>query len=522
MAYLPPVVDSGSPGSRELPTNEAVVRDSIDAIRALAEAHGWTCDDNGTKAETTLFALAIAARSGPPGGFSQAGAFRRFGIFDGELYMLWDPFSTLGGPGGVGDVDPTGDIDVVTGYVMRGVSIGMTPDATIANFAGEASGNTRWDFTFAPLDMSGSGSGTVTAKDNGPEGNADSGNNNSDGLIWAPSSDNLAGSPPRRGGWFLTSTPNPTTGDVIELWVFENGVANLTLRPKLNADECDEYPIFWSQYYFSLCPYQFTAQELADQEHDAGDSAGGTGGTGYIVSALHVPDEYAYQETDIDSVFDESGEDLVLTTSVAHDLVHDQTVTLVDCGALSGVWWVADVPTANTFKISETWLGEPKTGIGAVLGAIPLVARGISESMFASGALHNDFFTETKSAVKLNGVFKKDSWNEPAYSAGQLQAVSLPLMNIGNIGTNGSTSAEKPILHAPYVQLAPVSDAEARIAGLLWDSYVSLTRQDFSARATLEGEVYRNWLEQTAVLRLVEASLWINSGVPELPIDGGG
>lgn len=94
-------------------------------------------------------------------------------------------------------------------------------------------------------------------------------------------------------------------------------------------------------------------------------------------------------------------------------------------------------------------------------------------------------------ATYVNGVFKTDPW---VSTRNGLVAIEFPCIFNGaalsdTISTNG-----RDIAQVPYVSLCSVDDTEARIAGYLCDSFISLKDRPSNSLATLaDGRTYVRW-----------------------------
>lgn len=302
--YLTPITESGNRGWLEtvkltapLSTSPLVsfVNPAINTIGlSWLPVHGWTRHDSsgvpGTKANSVLTFLGIPFHSGADGGFSQVpggGGSGEMGEFDHKIFVFWDSFSTMGGPSGHGDVDPTSS---VLGIV--GVPLGHTGNETIQNFLSKFAGNTHYsgipnfdmDGNIISADIHASGDLGDPDPPYGPSFNDPQ---------WAPSGANAAGPAPRGGGWYLLSSPAPNTGDFMRLWIYENVQGNCELQIRFRDDpdfDCDGYPLAKKKWHFTCNPYQLSAQAKDGEPTDSGDSF--RTNNFYLASCLFVPDEF--------------------------------------------------------------------------------------------------------------------------------------------------------------------------------------------------------------------------------------
>lgn len=302
--YITPPVDSGNRGwlldvkltapPPDHPTQHPI-NGGIDVVYNWMLMHGWTHGDSsatpGTKATSTLTFFGIPFHTGGPGGFSQVpggGGAGEMGEFDTYIFVFWDPFSTMGGPTGHGDTDPT----FLPSKVI-GVMLGASANDTILNFLGKLAAFTHYtgtpNFNMITGEII---SATIEASGDlgdpfppyGPLFNDPQ---------WAPSGANAAGSAPRMGGWYLLSSPEANTGDFMRLWIYEGSSGNAEVQVRFldNPDyDCVAFPLKQSHFHFSCCPFQFTLQELSAQPSNSGDSF--RLNTFYLASCLNVPLEF--------------------------------------------------------------------------------------------------------------------------------------------------------------------------------------------------------------------------------------
>ncbi len=304
--YLTPPIESGNRGyidtlelMNQAPDNPAQhpVNASIDTIVLVSLlSHGWTLGDTsmvpGTKANSLMTFFSVPFHTGPAGGFSQVpggGGAALMGTFDTFTFVLWDPFSTMGGPSGHGDVDPTNPIARIVG-----VPLGTTANMTIENFLSKFGAFTHYhgspNFDAITGDLI---SANITAA--GDKGDPDP----PYGPIfndpqWSPGGANVAGAAPRGGGWYVLSTAAPNTGDFMRLWIYEDVQGNCAVQVRFNDNplfDSPSYPIAQKTIHFSCCPYQFTLQARANAITLDGDSFNGN--NFYLASCLFVPDEFA-------------------------------------------------------------------------------------------------------------------------------------------------------------------------------------------------------------------------------------
>lgn len=300
--YFTPPIESGNRGyidtlelMNQAPDNplQHPVNGSIDVIVLTSLlSHGWTLGDSGgipgTKATSTLTFLAIPFHMGAIGGFSQVpGISAAMGEYDGFTFILWDPFSRMGGPTGHGDVDPTDPIAHIVG-----VPIGFTSDMTIENFLGKLGAYTNYHGmpNFDPI------TGLIvnaTIEAEGDKGDPDPpyGPLFNDPQ-WSPGGANAAGDVPTGGGWYVRSSPAPGTGDFMRLWIYEDG-HNCAIQIRFNDDsrfDTISFPLAQRTVHFTCNPYQFSIQARTDSVTLDGDSFNEN--TFYIASCLAVPGEF--------------------------------------------------------------------------------------------------------------------------------------------------------------------------------------------------------------------------------------
>lgn len=302
--YLTPPIESGNRGWLETvkllppdPDNPRVsfINPAINTIGLLwLPAHGWTRHDSsghpGTKANSVLTFLGIPFHGGADGGFSQVpggGGSGEMGEFDNHIFVFWDSFSTMGGPGGHGDVDPTNSF---LGIV--GVPLGHDANGTIENFLGKLAGNTNYsgspnfdmDGHIVSADIIASGDLGDPDPPYGPSFNDPQ---------WSPSGANAAGRAPRGGGWYLLSSPAPNTGDFMRLWIYEDIQGNCAVQIRFLDDpdfDCDDFPLAQKKWHFTCNPYQLSMQVKDGEASISGDSF--RTNNFYIASCLFVPDEF--------------------------------------------------------------------------------------------------------------------------------------------------------------------------------------------------------------------------------------
>ncbi|HZF71882.1 MAG TPA: hypothetical protein VEZ51_00520, partial [Gemmatimonadaceae bacterium] len=207
-------------------------------------------------------------------------------------------------------------------------------------------------------------------------------------------------------------------------------------------------------------------------------------------------------------------EDILIRTHANHGLeLLDRVVIAGNIPTLvNGTFYVVEIPTNKTLKVSITRDGVPILGDGDPYVTSGTISRGISNAMIATGSLANTPYDQGKTCVMLQGLFRDLAVSPLDTTDGSpIYGVSLPMMNIGTSAVDGLDSNAKPVCHAPYVSIAIHDDSESLIAGLLWDSFVELRVQPFAAASYVGSDVFMNWLEYNAVLRLMESSLWFKA-----------
>lgn len=485
----PSIIDSGNPGFRTFSATPQNVNSLIDDLKDWFVAHDWIwpvvgLDHAGTEAVTKITYVAIPFHTGGSGGFSQVpnnGAV--MGMFDGVYFVFWDPFSSKGGPHGSGDEDPTGQSITINGqtFPVVGVPLGTTAQETLTSFTGKATGNTRYVFTGFINDInSGSGSGTVTAKANGPSYNEPP---------WAPAGSSAGAPPPIGGGWIIFSPAAPTTGDKQKLLIYRavlNG--NLSFQVTFNgAFQGPIFSLYFLNYYAHVSSYQFVFEALPGQTPGTGDTAalGASGGSFYFSSCLYVPDDIANVWIGISSVNNAASAPVILTTSVDHDLEPGNQVwidSFPKTGATNflnnrdgGIpWVVATTPTPTTFTLTDV------TGDGAVLTDLENSGRVLCGVFSACVAFSNSGFSsgnQNNKMILMNNNFKT-AWAGGGVNKPTTIPMMLPIVNVGTENTIGYTSTLKSLGHAPYISVTFQDHQEARVCGILWDSWVELKNED--------------------------------------------
>lgn len=526
MGYLDPALSGGTTGFTSFKTGTfTAINQSIDSLANWLASHEWIHHtDDGTLATTTLVTTAIPFHSGPLGGFSQvptnAASMGIYGasLLGANIYVLWDPFSTLGGPHGHGDEDPTGTI--MDGFIVVGVPLGTTPDGTLGTFTVAVQLNLPgWQWTFAATDMSGSGTGTIAALLPGPSWN--------DIAIFEPDSSNVFGANVSGGGWNVYSQPAPVTGDQIMLTLYKptnaaDPLQRFTIQATIGGQYGTGYaggtplmpiPFYKEAVFYAACnPYQFVFQLKADSGHDTSSSA-----DSFLASSLSVPAEAAAVATDITDITPSIGGDpTTVTTLGAHNLVPGQQIWIRDvtgpASDANGMWWVYATPAADQLQLMEDDIPPPvifSGGTGYVTGtSLGTVSVGVFNATLVT-TLSNGQFQNTPNGIYVNGAVKQ-SWS--AISPRVVIPMAMPLLNAGMFNSDQPTNATslKALLQASYVSLTITDNHESRVCGLLWDSFVQLKIQPLQVQAVFPGTTLdsMNFLAQSGTFKNVAASLW--------------
>jgi hypothetical protein len=495
MPYGNPLALSGNGGFKgfNLSTGPSI-NTAINDARDWALLHGWTNPaSEGTAANADMTVVAVPFRfDGAPASEVPINA-SSFGGFDGKWFDLYDPGATPPDP------DPTGNAGPF-GTVVVGVQLGLSAAATLAFFNAALGANTRYTSTISITDpMTGSGTGQIIAKGDGPDYHDPE---------WAPDSANIAGAPPLGGGWYLYSTPAPDTGDQMRMWIgrpkdFGGPCSFIT---ELSGHLTNKIELRFAKYQASINPYQVAWQM------SPGESAV-TGSKGFLAACLKVPPEQAPVSISISSVSNASLADVVINTASAHDMEIGQRAWVsgaTGAALINGLWWVVDTPSPTSLKISATSGGSALQGDGSAFAGTAVVQYGIFQSaIVTTGLINSPVTSQAEVSLLVNGSFKS-SWTVSGPHRSIVPAM-LPMINIGTETVDGVTSAGKPVLQPAYVALTFENDAEARIAGLLWDATVELKNRTYDQRMRIQGDVFTAWMEDTRTLRPMNGALWLRA-----------
>jgi hypothetical protein len=575
------------------------INPSITTMRDNLVDQGWTNptlmsgDKDGTLATSSLLAFvwpfhqAGSDASGVPDTFGGAIA----GTFNFITFQFYDPLALPP------DTDPT------VGGSIQGVPLGLSPDATLANFSGAAGGLTPWTFTF-PSFTGGDSLGTVTAQHTGPDANVDTG---SPSGFWQPSGQYLGGAGPLGGGWNLYSTEAPVTGDQMKLTIYEANFGSINAAFKMEmpngSGHTVTYPLAHVHYNFGINAYQIVFRGVPGESTDGGDNAfSAGGGNNYLAAALNVPEAMGPADLTVSSVVNPSGSAPVkITTSGPHQLaMQDRVRVKGSAGAaqINGAWWVAKIVSDDTiwvsldplvykfgtgasytgggtiFRVSDG--GGPTVNISAVqntpgspvliettvahglepgdivetdsIGGIPALnaqwsvgevptpttleiaiqdaglligdgtsysansatlTSGLFEAMVVSGGLDSSFYGAA--TVACQGVFGSFSGEgDPVRTLANYTIAIHPIFD-GAAGTDGVTSANKPVIAAPYVALRIATGQETRIAGTFWNSYVKLQTHAYGTMETFNDVPYVAWVKHDVALGLLNATLFFRA-----------
>lgn len=515
--YAEPVVSSGSPlalGTVFASFGE-VNASGINNVRDFLVGSGWsnptlmsTGQPDGVAAVGQLSGIGMPFHRGAGGGPSQVPpSAPRLGNYDGLDFVLFDP-----------SCDPPDNVDPTSGSLI-GVPLGLSANATIAAFNTLATFNTRWTFNVGPQSLiTDEFHGPVVAKLVGPSGNVD---DSDSGTMFSGDGANVAVDVlPTLGGWNVYSAPAPTTGDVIKIYAYQSAFGNLRIRATLGGSGagatftggnlCQEYPLLFSVYFMVACAYQFALQRKPDDPGFPGDFAGLLGGGGFVLtSALNVPATFAPSTLAITAITNTGGfTPVVVQTASAHGQVKSDRIKIAGVAggtALNTYWWVYDAPTANTLRLSidnkTLLMGDGTGGSGGTV-----LLGGIMQASVFTGDLATKTNTGTQTQVQCQGI-SKSSWSSPRTTQGN-HGVSLPMINIGSESADAINSAGKPIMQSPYVMLRIEDDAEARVAGFLWESYVLLGSADYAEHVTYKDKYFIAWGSDNRIGKLVSSSYW--------------
>ena len=570
--YINPVTSSGNGGylpslNLTFPIDHSLfspINSGIEALKDFLVARGWDLI-TPTFAWTLMDTIAIPFRDeSNTDPFSVVPSDSRFfGIFDTKQFQLWDPFSTMGGPHGMGDEDPTGNSDSY-GNSIVGVELGRSALGTLENFTAKFNAFSLWESTGIFLGDDLEYHFYVQAQTAGTTGNVDRSAPLHLNGMWEPNASMLASVPPREGGYILKSADNPFTSDYLTLWIYQARISqNMVVRVKFNdltlelpTDKPVQQPTFLRstsnhpmsafKYQVHACPYQFAMVNLPGQSADLGDLAPTDGGGPYfLASALCVPDDFKatvkkiIHATDVSghplilqtgTVEDPGGGDPLIITPTPHNFTVGEVISIIGVG--SGVdgktRYVSAIVSDTEFEFRVTKAGSSYAGSGSLVG-VDLVAHGAHVSThgvshvcaaFGSPSIRNSPFSTDgeKVWVYLNGEFQDDF---SAAVRNGFVAAGLILINIGTAAVTCETSAAKPVIHAPYVALTTQPDEELRLAGVFWDGFVELKVQPVAFASTFPmyanvvtdagDKRFVNWLQDTDTLRLVDCSLWFNA-----------
>ncbi len=504
MSYGNPLTLSGNGGVNSFDCTSPARRNlAINAIRTWALLHGWTNplvggDHDGTPAFSDMTTIAVPAHSGAPGGFSQVPLNSTgMGGFDGYWFYFWDPYSTLGGPHGHGDEDPSGHAGPF-GTIVVGVPLGLNdPDATVSNFASALAANTRYTFTVTAFQnpITALGAGTLTAKGNGPDYHDP---------FWAPDSSSIAGPSPLGGGWYLYSTPAPNTGDQIKLWVVRpfggDGSGELTLQAIPDGITTGQVGLRNDVHNAVISPYHIMFQQRAGGPTITGSKA-------YMAVCLAIPPEIQPTSFNVTAITNVNAQDIVLTTDVPHGLKLDGRCWISGVIGptvnVNGTWWVAAVPSPSSLKISAKSVVSGAgsilqgNGVGSYTGTGGILKRGVFQSVLVTDGLTDQPIINSGAiTVIVNGSIKT-SWTTTTPPSGHrtVTPVLLQTINIGTEHQDGLSSiGVKPIFQPVYVAMTFEDDAPARIAGTIWDTTLELKNRDYGDQNYINGDKFMTWM----------------------------
>jgi hypothetical protein len=222
----------------------------------------------------------------------------------------------------------------------------------------------------------------------------------------------------------------------------------------------------------------------------------------------------------ISAIQNDEADPVLFTTLTAHgfqpgDVV--STSSIGGIGALDGFWTVAEVPTPTNFEIAA--VNGMLAGDGTTYTAnSATLTSGIFQAMVMTSGLGgapdngvNDSALYGVATVACQGIFGSFSGESgtPSRTLSDYGIAIHPLYN--GYGSDGVTSALKPVLLAPYVALRIVNGQEARLAGTFWNSFVQLNLQQYGTLETYNDVPYMAWVPHDITLGLLNATLFFRA-----------
>jgi hypothetical protein len=217
----------------------------------------------------------------------------------------------------------------------------------------------------------------------------------------------------------------------------------------------------------------------------------------------------------ISAVTNTTGSPVVVTTATAHGFIPGDVVAISGVGGatnINGTWTVGEVLSTTAFEIAMEDMGVQVADTAYISGGT--IASGIFNACFATsqiiggglagGNLYDDGQNTVVACQGIWGTFNSNARTLAAYS------VALPCPFQGT-GGDGNTTADKPLILAPYVSLRIANGQEARIAGTLWDSYIQLQNSDYGSIESYQGTPFFAWVANENESTFFNATLWIRA-----------
>lgn len=213
----------------------------------------------------------------------------------------------------------------------------------------------------------------------------------------------------------------------------------------------------------------------------------------------------------ISAIRNDVADPVLFETATVHGFVPGDIVEVSTVGGiplLDDFWSVAEVPTPQTFEIAtqDTGLligdGTTYTPNSATL------TKGLFQAMVATSDLTTTLYG--RATVACQGVFGSFSGEGTPQRTLATYGVAIhPIYN--GFGSDGVTTASKPVVAAPYVALRIATGHETRIAGTLWNSYVKLQQHPYQTMETFNDVSYIAWVPHDIALGLLNATLFFRA-----------
>lgn len=202
---------------------------------------------------------------------------------------------------------------------------------------------------------------------------------------------------------------------------------------------------------------------------------------------------------------------VLVTTTAAHTFEPGDLIELSTVGgitSLDGFWTVASTPSPTSFEIAAQDTGI-LAGDGSTYTAnSATLTKGIFQAMVATSGLTTAFYGA--GTVACQGVFGSFSGEGTPQRTLATYGIAIhPIFN--GYGTDGVTTASKPVILAPYVALRIAAGHETRIAGTLWNSYVKLQTHPYQTMEVFDDVPYIAWVPHDVALGLLNATLFFRA-----------